>query len=140
MAAVAGAALRASRRLGRLGSLRGPAPRFCTGAAVPVVDKANKLIQDHGCVVFSKSTCPFCAMAKGVIVEDLKAKCHVLEMDVELDAKDMSTLQDHFLEATGARSVPRVFVAGKCIGGGSDVAALHESGKLTGMLKEAGAL
>jgi len=36
--------------------------------------------------------------------------------------------------------VPRVFIGEECIGGGSDVAALHKSGKLEGMLQTIGAL
>lgn len=35
---------------------------------------------------------------------------------------------------TGARTVPRVFVNGKCIGGGDDTAALAASGRLAKML------
>lgn len=36
--------------------------------------------------------------------------------------------------------MPRVFVAGNCIGGGDDVAALAQKGELKGMLVKAGAL
>lgn len=36
--------------------------------------------------------------------------------------------------------VPRVFVGEKCVGGGSDVVELHESGQLEGMLQSIGAL
>ena len=36
--------------------------------------------------------------------------------------------------------VPRVFVGEECVGGGSDVAELHKSGKLEGMLQSIGAL
>lgn len=36
--------------------------------------------------------------------------------------------------------VPRVFIGEECVGGGSDVAALEDSGKLKGMLQSIGAL
>lgn len=36
--------------------------------------------------------------------------------------------------------VPRVFVGDKCVGGGSDVVELHESGQLESMLQSIGAL
>lgn len=39
-------------------------------------------------------------------------------------------MQDVLGELTGARSVPRVFVNGKFIGGGTDVKKLYESGEL----------
>ena len=39
-----------------------------------------------------------------------------------------------------ARSVPRVFVGGKFIGGGDDTAALHSRGELKSKLEAAGAI
>ncbi len=53
---------------------------------------------------------------------------------------DCNAIQDYLLSITGARSVPRVFINGKCIGGGSEVRSLNDSGKLVPMLKDAGAL
>jgi len=41
---------------------------------------------------------------------------------------------------TGQSSVPRVFIGGKCIGGGDDVMALHQSKQLETMLKNVAAL
>lgn len=35
--------------------------------------------------------------------------------------------------------MPRVFVGGKCVGGGTDVFTLHNQGKLVEMMKDAGA-
>jgi len=40
----------------------------------------------------------------------------------------------------GRRTVPNVFVGGKTIGGGDDTKALSDAGKLSKLLKEAGAL
>ena len=40
------------------------------------------------------------------------------------------------MSITGGRSVPRVFVAGKFIGGGDDTEALARSGKLKEMLEQ----
>eukprot|EP00490_Sorites_sp_Unknown_P007111 CAMPEP_0114674340 /NCGR_PEP_ID=MMETSP0191-20121206/46165_1 /TAXON_ID=126664 /ORGANISM="Sorites sp." /LENGTH=81 /DNA_ID=CAMNT_0001941295 /DNA_START=192 /DNA_END=437 /DNA_ORIENTATION=+ len=79
-------------------------------------------------------------MAKGILLNDMKAKCHVMEMDQELSGDEMSTLQDHFLKTTGARSVPRVFIDGDCIGGGDDVRSLAERGELKTMLAKAKAI
>lgn len=53
---------------------------------------------------------------------------------------DGNAIQDYLLSITGGRSVPRVFIGQKFIGGGSETKAFNESGKLTTMLKEAGAL
>ncbi|ELT98291.1 hypothetical protein CAPTEDRAFT_152115 [Capitella teleta] len=48
-------------------------------------------------------------------------------------------MQDIFSKMTGERTVPRVFIGGKCVGGGSDVYTLHNQGKLAEMMKAAGA-
>ncbi len=53
---------------------------------------------------------------------------------------DGSAIQDYLLALTGDRTVPRVFIGGKCVGGGSEVRALQDQNKLVPLLKEAGAL
>jgi glutaredoxin 3 len=50
----------------------------------------------------------------------------------------MADIQDACAELTGARSVPRVWVGGKFIGGGDDTARLAGSGELKQMLVAAG--
>ena len=47
-------------------------------------------------------------------------------------------VQDALLKLTGGRSVPRVFVDGKFIGGGDDTAAMARDGRLKTMLVSAG--
>ena len=55
-------------------------------------------------------------------------------------ADDGSAIQDYLLSLTGDRTVPRVFIGGNCIGGGSDTQKLHQDGKLVPLLKSAGAM
>ena len=43
-------------------------------------------------------------------------------------------------ELTGGRSVPRVFIGGKFIGGGDETVAAHKAGKLDKMLRDARAI
>lgn len=88
-------------------------------------------------VVFSKTTCGYCSQVKQMIQGlDLPVPAHI----VELNALDnMSELQDQLLEMTGGRSVPRVFVGGKFVGGCDDTMASHASGELQKLLKAAGA-
>mmetsp|Transcript_12705 Transcript_12705/g.39351 ORF Transcript_12705/g.39351 Transcript_12705/m.39351 type:complete len:136 (+) Transcript_12705:2-409(+) len=130
--------LRAPRLLaGRVGPLAVAARRFAASAGAA---RAQALVQEHGCVIFSKTTCPFCVMAKNVLQAELKAKCHVLEMDRELSPADLNDMRAHFLKTTGAQSFPRVFIGGECVGGGSDVAELHSRGELKAKLEKAGAL
>lgn len=50
---------------------------------------------------------------------------------IELDERDDGDeIQSILGDLTGARTVPRVFVKGVCLGGGTDVKKLYESGEL----------
>lgn len=90
-------------------------------------------------VLFMKPTCSYCVMAKDVLSKYKFKPGHLEYIDIS-GRSDMGSLQDYFLELTGARTVPRVFIGEECIGGGSDVAELHKSGKLENMLQSIGAL
>ncbi|TNM88557.1 glutaredoxin-1 [Takifugu flavidus] len=90
-------------------------------------------------VVFLKPTCPYCVMAQRVLSQYKLKPGYVEYADIS-GHPDMDKIQDYFMELTGARTVPRVFIGGKCVGGGSDVADLHESGELKNMLRSIGAL
>ncbi|XP_011612502.1 glutaredoxin-1 [Takifugu rubripes] len=90
-------------------------------------------------VVFLKPTCPYCVMAQQVFSEYKFKPGHLECVDIS-GHSDMGKIQDYFMELTGARTVPRVFIGDKCVGGGSDVADLHESGELKNMLLSIGAL
>ncbi|XP_054641884.1 glutaredoxin-1 [Dunckerocampus dactyliophorus] len=90
-------------------------------------------------VVFIKPTCSYCIMAKDVLSKYQFKPGHLECVDISTH-RDMGSMQDYFLELTGARTVPRVFIGEECVGGGSDVEALHDSGKLKGMLQSIGAL
>lgn len=81
-------------------------------------------------VVFSKTTCPYCVKAKRAL-ESVGAKYAVMELDTRADG---GAIQAELAAMTGARTVPRVFVKGRCIGGGDDTAALAASGQLAKLL------
>merc|ERR1712168_1022041 len=87
-------------------------------------------IAEKKVVVFSKSYCPFCHKAKNA----LEGLCDYLWIEIE-DLPNMDAIQDALKEMTGARSVPRVFIDKKCIGGGDETAKLKESGKLEQLVK-----
>jgi glutaredoxin 3 len=95
-----------------------------------IVDDA---IANNAVMMFSKTYCPFCDMAKDALraagVEDYE----LMEME---NRSDCSEMQDYLKKLTGARSVPRVFIHGKCIGGGSEAKALQKSGKLIKMIRK----
>ncbi|CAO1360331.1 unnamed protein product [Diamesa hyperborea] len=81
-------------------------------------------------VIFSKSYCPYCVMAKEQF-QKLKASFLAIELE---DRPDCKEIQDALGELTGERSVPRVFVDGKFIGGGTDVKKMYENGSLAKLI------
>ncbi|KAJ1174287.1 hypothetical protein NDU88_006109 [Pleurodeles waltl] len=100
---------------------------------------AVKLVEEaisHNCVViFSKTSCPFCTMAKNVF-SDLNVAYTVIELDMQ---ENGNQLQAVLHQMTGDRTVPRVFVNGTCIGGGTDTRKLHQQGKLLPLVRQCAA-
>ncbi|XP_020840101.1 glutaredoxin 2 isoform X1 [Phascolarctos cinereus] len=81
----------------------------------------------HNCVViFSKTSCSYCTMAKKLF-NDMDIKYTAVELDMH---KYGSQFQDALHKMTGARTVPRIFVNGTFIGGATDTHRLHKEGKL----------
>ncbi|KAM4023469.1 glutaredoxin 2 [Anomaloglossus baeobatrachus] len=98
--------------------------------------EAVKLVQDTvsgNCVViYSKTTCPYCTMAK-----DVFNSINVHYKSIELDeVENGSQLQEALHHMTGARTVPRVFVNGACIGGGTETRKLNQEGKLIQLIQQ----
>jgi len=102
--------------------------------AAEAMPKVQSLIDESPVVVFSKSYCPYCKSTKSTLQKtgiDFK----VIELD---QIKGGSDMQDALEQISGQRTVPNVYIKQKHIGGNSDVQALDKSGKLQGLLKEAG--
>jgi len=92
----------------------------------------DDLIKQPPVLVISKSYCPYCKKAKAALAEVVPQNDIVV---VELDQRqDGDAIQDYMQEKTGARSVPRVFVKGKFLGGGDDTVAKAQSGELKNLL------
>lgn len=66
-----------------------------------------------------------------------RSKLEIIELEKR---PDCSEIQAYLRELTGASSVPRVFIGGKCIGGGDDTEALSNTGQLRPLLEMHGAL
>ncbi|KAM7409276.1 hypothetical protein PAMA_000971 [Pampus argenteus] len=92
----------------------------------------HEVVSQNCVVIFSKTTCPYCKMAKNVFNE-IGATYKVIELDEHSDGRRM---QEALAQMTGARTVPRVFINGNCIGGGSDTKQLHQQGKLVPMIQQ----
>ena len=83
--------------------------------------------------VFTKSHCPFCVKVKQVL---LGQKVVFTEYAIENRA-DMAEIQDYLQQITGGRTVPRVFIGGKSVGGCDDTVRLVEQNKLTELVQTA---
>jgi glutaredoxin 3 len=105
----------------------------------------DALVANHKVAVFSKTRCGFCHKAKralqscGVDLSTVTADVMVDELD-QRPADEMTLIQHHLGTLTGATTVPRVFIAGKFVGGGNEVAQLAKSGELTKLLRNAGVI
>jgi len=92
----------------------------------------EELVGQERIVIFSKESCPYCYDAKSVF-DKMGQKYAVVELNQHPQG---SNVQDILNDMTGARTVPRVFIDGKCIGGGSDTVQLFKNGQLEQMLSQ----
>lgn len=90
----------------------------------------DNFIAQNKVAVISKSYCPYCKMAKNAL-KSVNADFQVLEIEND---PNMDKIQDYMKKKTGGRSVPRVFVNGKFIGGGSETQEMAKNGKLKALL------
>ncbi|KAI6183284.1 Glutaredoxin 1 [Aphelenchoides bicaudatus] len=116
-------------------------PKFFrnTEMSASVKSFVDSQIKQYKVVGFSKTYCPYCKKAKSAL-DTFKFKDGAfgwIEID---DRSDCNEIQDYLQQLTGARSVPRVFVDGKFIGGGDDTVAAKNNGTLEKKLSEAGAI
>lgn len=90
----------------------------------------RETLEKNKVVIFSKSNCPYSTIAK----EQFKL-LNFPFLTVELnDRRDGDQIQVILGEMTGATTVPRVFVNGNFIGGGTDIKKLYETGELQKMV------
>ncbi|XP_074858732.1 glutaredoxin 2 isoform X1 [Carettochelys insculpta] len=90
------------------------------------VNLIQETISDNCVVIFSKTTCTYCKMAKKLF-QDMNVNYTAVELDMY---ENGSQFQDILHQMTGGRTVPRVFINGAFIGGATDTQRLHQEGKL----------
>ncbi|XP_017037648.2 glutaredoxin [Drosophila kikkawai] len=98
-----------------------------------IVDMSSKqakfvenTVASNKVVIFSKTYCPYCTMAKEPF-RKLNVEATIIELDGNPEGNE---IQEVLGEITGARTVPRVFIDGKFIGGGTDIKRMFETGAL----------
>ena len=115
---------------------------FCCRKIIEIMgvkELMDQKIANKKVFVISKSYCPFCVKAKKILQKYNIPADNMEIQEIEND-KDCNEIQDYMRQLTGGRSVPRVFIGGKFIGGGDETEAAHKAGKLQGMLESAGAV
>ncbi|CAG5118233.1 unnamed protein product [Candidula unifasciata] len=95
-------------------------------------DLVQSLVRKHRVVIFSKSQCPYCQHSK-TLLSNFGVKFVTVELDQVQEGNEMQTALG---EITGVKTVPRIFINGKCIGGSNDLSSLKKSGQLKDLLKD----
>jgi glutaredoxin 3 len=90
-------------------------------------------------MMWTKSYCPYSKKAKELFQNEFPGVKDYKYIDID-QLPETTEIQDYLQQLTGARTVPRVFIGGKFVGGADDTVQLHKDGKLRPMLEQAGAL
>ncbi|XP_066481796.1 glutaredoxin 2 isoform X1 [Tiliqua scincoides] len=89
-------------------------------------NQIQETISDNCVVIFSKTTCSYCNLAKKLF-DDMNVNYTAVELDTQENGRQF---QDVLHRMTGGRTVPRVFINGTFVGGATDTQRLHQQGKL----------
>nr|XP_056701232.1 glutaredoxin 2 [Euleptes europaea] len=93
---------------------------------VATANQIQETITDNCVVIFSKTTCSYCNMAK-MLFRDMNVNYKSVELDTY---ENGNQFQDVLHRMTGGRTVPRIFINGTFVGGATDTQRLHREGKL----------
>ena len=103
-----------------------------------IVEAIERLKSEHKVLVFSKKGCSFCKMAIDSLKKTGLKKDQIKDVDLNKDVKNGGDYQRILKQVTGDSTVPRVFIDGKFIGGGSETKAEFSSGRLQDRLRKCG--
>jgi len=104
------------------------------GAPSAAAQRVDEMIAAHPLLMFSKTTCGYCAKAKQVISAAGGADLQVVELNEDPQGAE---LQAALAEKTGQRTVPNTFLGGAHVGGCDDVLALERGGSLAARIAAA---
>jgi len=92
----------------------------------PVPELIEDYISQNKVMVFSKTTCPFCAKIKDMLNGE-GIEFTALELN---EIPNGTEIQQALMEKSGQRTVPNVYINGEHIGGCDDTLKLQSEGKL----------
>ncbi|KAL0486733.1 glutaredoxin, mitochondrial [Acrasis kona] len=87
-------------------------------------------VKNNKIVMYSKTLCPYCVMAKRLF-SSLNQNVKVVEID---QSENKNIFQNALFQITKQWTVPNIWINGKFIGGNSHVQELHSAGKLLPLL------
>lgn len=73
--------------------------------------------------VYTKDYCPYCVKAK-LLLSSLGKEF------TEVDITNTPDVMMELVQKSGMRTVPQIYADDKCLGGYSDIQALHDKGEL----------
>ncbi|KAJ0980689.1 hypothetical protein J5N97_008944 [Dioscorea zingiberensis] len=101
------------------------------------MEKLMTLASQRAVVIFSKSSCCMCYTVK-TLFSDLGVNVTVYELDEDPKGREMEAVLARLIGRNPL--VPAVFIGGKLVGATDKIMALHLSGKLVPLLRDAGAI
>ena len=104
-----------------------------------VLEEIKQKIAEKPVFIVSMTYCPFCVTAKNVLKNYNINPKFIEIIEIENNPR-RNEIQNLMMQLTGGRTVPRVFIGGKFIGGASETVAAHRARKLEKMLRDAGAI
>lgn len=78
--------------------------------------------------IYTTKVCPYCIRAKAL----LQSK-NVPYEEIMVDPNDEAVWEE-MEKRSGMKTVPQIFIDGKCVGGYTDIAELDQAGKLNVLL------
>lgn len=97
------------------------------------VEEIKQLAKENQILVLSKTYCPYCKKAKGILNSLIKDGSNMVVVELDTDPEG-ELKQKAGKKIHGQSSVPQVWINDKFIGGCSDVEALQASGELKKLL------
>ena len=104
-----------------------------------VTEKIRQKIAEKPVFIVSMTYCPYCVQAKDVLKNYNINPKFIEIIEIENDP-NRNEIQNYMMQLTGGRTVPRVFIGGKFLGGAAETVAAHRAGRLGQMLRDAGAI
>lgn len=100
----------------------------------PQSSDINDYIRPGKIFMFSKSGCPYCVTAKSIL-KKLNLPFEVIDQDI---TPPPPSILKEAEKLSGMRTVPKIFVGTKLVGGCSDLEAKLKDGRLKDLLESEG--